>query len=216
MATRGSNLGRVFLVVAIVCGALAATSGALFGSMYGNAVAAEEEAFAEVASARLSVSIAEEEWLSAESLREQCYYAWWCGVDTYVSLLGSASAASEVYEAYLDDLSLAESVVFFAVEEVEASQTRLIAFTSSFGAAAVIAAVLAIVLWRRTGGSSGAVPAAAGMATAQATQPAASSAAPGKALPALWTCKMCQKENSSGLFCLNCGNKRADAAGASQ
>jgi hypothetical protein len=211
MATRGSKLGRVFLVVAIVFGALAATSGALFGVMYGNALTAESEAFEERATAQSLADIAEEEWLSAESLKDQCYYAWWCGVDTYVSLLGSASAASEVYEAYVDDLSLAESVVYFAIEEVAASQTRLIAITSSLGAAAVIAAVLTIVFWRRTGGTAGAVSASGGMATAQATQPAAPSAAPGKALPALWTCKMCQKENSSGLFCLNCGNKRDGA-----
>jgi hypothetical protein len=179
--------------------------------MYGNALTAETVAFEELATAQSLADIAEEEWLSTESLREQCYYAWWCSVDTYVSLLGSASQASDVYDAFLEELSVAESAVYFAIEEVEVSQTRLIAFPSSLGAAAVIAAVLTIVFWRRTGATAVAVPAAGGMATAQATQPAAPSAAPGKALPALWTCKMCQKENSSGLFCLNCGNKRDGA-----
>lgn len=211
MATRGSKLGRVFLVVAIVFGALAATSGALFGSMYGNALTAQSAAFDELSSAQDLADIAEEEWISAQSLADECYAAWWCGVGTYVALVGNATDASGVYAAFLDDLSRAESVVVSAIDAVETSQTRLIGFTSSLGVAAVIAAVLTIVLWRRKLGPSAAVPAEGGIATAQATQPATPSPAPGKAVPALWTCKMCQKENSSGLFCLNCGNKRAGA-----
>jgi hypothetical protein len=211
MATRGSKLGRAFLVVAIVCGALAATSGALFGVMYGNALTAQSEAFEELSNAQYLADIAEEEWISAQSLADECYAAWWCGVGTYVALAGNATDASGVYSAFLDELSRAESVVVSAIDAVEMSQTRLIGFTSSLGVAAVIAAVLSIVLWRRTLGPSAAVPSEGGIATAQATQPAAPSAAPGKALPALWTCKMCQKENSSGLFCLNCGNKRDGA-----